>query len=60
MGDRATTKTTIELPTALLKRAKIRAVYEGSDLRRLVIEGLDLRLKAPKAARGVLAGRERG
>jgi hypothetical protein len=53
VGDKATTKTTIELPTALLKRAKIRAIHEGSDLRRLVIEGLEMRLKVqPKAAKG--------
>ena len=50
MGDKAATKTTIEIPTALLKRAKIRAVREGSDLRTLVIEGLEMRLKAQARA----------
>jgi hypothetical protein len=46
--DKPTTKTTVELPTVLLKRAKIQAIKEGSDLRTLVLEGLEMRLRASK------------
>jgi hypothetical protein len=34
-------KTTIEIPEALYKRAKIRAVNQGTTLRRLMLEGLE-------------------
>ncbi len=40
-----TVKTTIELPADLHYQVKLRALQEGSDLRSLVIEGLELRLK---------------
>lgn len=48
MPDKDVVKTSIELPAGLLKRAKIRAVEEGSDFRTLVIEGLEIRLKAAR------------
>ena len=38
-------KTTVVLPTALWERAKLYAVKERSDLRSLIIEGLEMRLK---------------
>jgi len=34
-------KTTIEIPEALYKRAKIRAVKQGTSLRRLMLEALE-------------------
>ena len=34
-------KTTIEIPDALYKRAKIRAVNQGTTLRRLMLEALE-------------------
>jgi len=34
-------KTTIEIPEALYKRAKIRAVNEGTTLRRLMLDALE-------------------
>ena len=41
-------KTTVEIPEKLWKRAKQKALDERSDLRRLIIEGLELRLKEAK------------
>lgn len=38
-------RTTVEIPEELWERAKRRAVDERSDLRRLIIEGLEWRLK---------------
>ncbi len=37
-------KTTIELPDALLRAAKMQAIDEGTTLRELVISGLQMRL----------------
>jgi hypothetical protein len=41
-------KTTVEIPETLWLRAKRRALDERSDLRTLIIEGLELRLKQPR------------
>ena len=38
-------KVTVAIPVALHKAAKIEAVKQGTDLRSLVIEGLEARLK---------------
>jgi hypothetical protein len=47
-GDR----TTVEIPPELLLRAKRRALDEGTNLRALIVEGLQLRLaeKGPRKA----------
>lgn len=42
-------KTTVELPKELWRRAKILAMDEGSDLRSVIIEGLEMILKQKKA-----------
>jgi hypothetical protein len=44
-------RTTTELPESLWKRAKIRALEEGTDLRALVIRGLE-RVLAEKPKKG--------
>jgi hypothetical protein len=42
-------RTTVEIPEDLWERAKRRALDERGDLRRLIIEGLELRLaRKPK------------
>lgn len=38
-------RTSVEIPEELWERARQRALDERSDLRRLIIEGLELRLK---------------
>jgi hypothetical protein len=43
--DEATVKTTIDLPQPLWRKAKVRAIEEGSDLRSVVIRALDAYLK---------------
>jgi hypothetical protein len=45
MSDKQTVKTTIELPRALYRAAKIRAMDEGSNLRALMIAALGAYLK---------------
>jgi hypothetical protein len=46
-------KTTVEIPEELWERAKRRALDERVGLRRLIIEGLELRLgQKPKAKKG--------
>ena len=48
-------KTTIDLPEALLRRAKVEAALRGRKLRELVAEGLQMRLdmkEGPKATGG--------
>ncbi len=44
-------RTSIELPEALWRAAKIRALDEGTDLRQLIIRGLELVL-AQKPKKG--------
>jgi hypothetical protein len=41
-------KTTVEIPEKLWERAKRRALDERTDLRTLILEGLELRLKEAK------------
>jgi hypothetical protein len=40
-----TVKTTVDLPTALWRAAKVRAIDEGTDLRRVIIAALEQHLK---------------
>jgi hypothetical protein len=47
MPDKQTVKTTIELPRALYRAAKIRAMDDGTNLRALVIAALGAYLKTP-------------
>jgi hypothetical protein len=47
MTDKRTVKTTIELPHALYRAAKIRALDEGTNLRALVIAALGAYLRTP-------------
>ena len=49
--DKGAVKTTVVLPASLWERAKVRAVEERTDFRTLVIEGLEMRLKAAKVKR---------
>lgn len=44
-------RTPVELPEALWRRAKIRAMDEGTDLRQLIIQGLE-RILAQKPKKG--------
>jgi hypothetical protein len=42
----AMVKTTLLMPDDLWRRAKVRAIEEGCDLRDLLLEGLEMRLAA--------------
>jgi hypothetical protein len=44
-------RTTVDIPEELWKKAKVRAVEEGADLRQLILRGLELVL-AQKPKRG--------
>lgn len=44
-------KTTVELPVELHKRARILGIELGTDLRALIVEGLEMRLAAEKKGR---------
>lgn len=46
-----TVKTTVDLPEALWRRAKIRAMDERADLRQVVIAALEAYLKAKPTRR---------
>ncbi len=46
-----TRRTTLDIPPALWQRAKKRAIEEGTTLRALLLEGLELRLAKPKGSR---------
>lgn len=53
-------KTTLNLPDALVSRAKIRAVYEKTTLTNLLVQGLELRLERGKAVRSLPVSRAGG
>jgi hypothetical protein len=44
-------RTTVDLPAELWQRAKIHAVKDRKDLRTLIIEGLELRLRSKPESR---------
>ena len=48
-----TVKTSVDLPEPLWRSVKIRAIDEGSDLRTIVIEALELYLKQKPRKEGV-------
>jgi hypothetical protein len=50
-------KTTVEIPPELLLRAKRRALDEGTNLRALIVEGLELRLARKVKKGGADGGR---
>ncbi len=50
-GEPAMVKTTLLMPEALWRRAKVRAMEERRDLRDLLLEGLELVLKGNKGGR---------
>ena len=48
-GEPATVKTTLLMPEALWRKAKVRAMEERCDLRDLLLEGLEMRLRERRA-----------
>ena len=50
-GEPAMVRTTLVMPEALWRQAKIRALQENRDLRDLLIEGLELILKRGKGGK---------
>jgi hypothetical protein len=46
-----TVKTTVDLPDALWRAAKVRAIDEGTDLRRVIIAALEQYLKRKSTKR---------
>lgn len=52
-------KTTVDIPDALYRRAKIRAAEEGTTLRALLLTSLVVALGRPASSAGALPRRER-